>query len=187
MLTTMALGNKAANFTLPDCIDDLDITLNDYALDDHNNAAPVVIAFICNHCPFVKHIIDHFLVIAKDYQTKGIKFIAICPNDSTVYPEDSPEKMREFAEFHAFSFPYCYDETQEVTSIYQAICTPDFYVFDQQHQLAYHGRFDDSRPNSHTAITGDDLALALNCVLDNQAFPGTQHPSLGCSIKWKKT
>lgn len=174
------LNSKAPNFNLPDIIDDLDITLDGYAPD-----APVVLAFICNHCPFVNHIIDHFVSLANEYQKQGVRFIAISPNDANNYPEDAPDKMRAFAELYHFSFPYCYDETQAVAQSYQAICTPEFYVLDRQHHLVYHGRFDDSRPSSRTPVTGSDLRTALDCVLSNTPVPEKQIPSLGCVIKWK--
>ena len=168
------------SFTLPDSRDDIDINLSNYVLN-----APFVIAFICNHCPFVKHLIEQFAAVAKEYQKQGVKFIAINPNDAAAYPEDAQNKMRAFAELHQFSFPYCFDESQHVAMAYETICTPDFYVFDHQQQLRYHGRFDDSRPNGRTPVTGADLMTALNCVLHNKYYPGIQHPSLGCSIKWK--
>jgi peroxiredoxin len=146
----------------------------------------VVICFICNHCPFVKHIADELADVGRHARDKGLAFIAISSNDITTHPDDAPEKMAEFAEQHAFTFPYCYDETQDVAKAFKAACTPDFYVFDDQMQLAYRGQFDDSRPDAEAPVTGADLRAAIDAVAEGNQPTKDQKPSIGCNIKWKK-
>lgn len=177
----MPLGAKAPDFCLPDTISKKNLSLQQ--LRSPNSAT--VIMFICNHCPFVVHIQKKLVEIADIYQKKGTRFIAISSNDVTEYPEDSPEKMREVAQSLHFPFPYLYDETQTIAKAYQAACTPDFYVFDQNLQCIYRGRFDDSRPGKDIPVTGKDLTDALDAFLNNTPAPEEQHPSIGCNIKWK--
>jgi len=179
--TMLPLGTIAPDFTLPDTESDALISLRD------GKATPqaTVIMFICNHCPFVKHIQQKLVSIAKEYQKKGIRFIAISANDVKNYPADSPENMRSEAKQAGYTFPYLYDETQAVAKTYQAACTPDFYVFDQHLACVYRGRFDQSRPGNATPVTGDDLTQALDQLLTKQPVNSKQFPSIGCNIKWK--
>ena len=141
--------------------------------------------FICNHCPYVKHVQTKLAQLAKDYQEKGIAFIAINSNDIQTYPEDSPEKMKEVAEKLNYSFPYLFDETQEVAKAYKAACTPDFYIFDQNLECVYRGQLDDSRPGNQIPVTGKDLCNALDCLISGTTTSSIQKPSTGCNIKWK--
>jgi peroxiredoxin len=146
----------------------------------------LVIAFVCNHCPFVIHLADALGSCARDYQTRGVQFIAINPNDVANYPADAPEQMPGFAQRHRWEFPYLYDESQEVAKAYAAACTPDFYVFDGNLKLAYAGQFDATRPNRGDHVTGADLRAALNSLLENSTGPEQPwKPSSGCNIKWK--
>lgn len=144
-----------------------------------------VIMFICNHCPFVKHIQKDLVQLANDYLAKGISFIAISSNDVESYSEDAPDKMKLEAEHYHYPFPYLYDETQAVAKAYQAACTPDFYIFDKDLQLVYRGQMDDSRPSSHIPVTGRDLRNALDSILQGKKPDPQQKPSVGCNIKWK--
>ncbi len=176
----LPLGTKAPDFTLPDTI-----TQQSMSLTDLKSEKATMIMFICNHCPFVKHIQHGLAKIAKEYQSKGVQFIAICSNDIKDYPEDSPEKMKEEAKEVGYTFPYLYDETQEVAKAYDAACTPDFYIFDKDLILVYRGRFDDSTPGKDTPVTGKDLKAALDQLLAGAAISPEQKPSVGCNIKWK--
>lgn len=144
-----------------------------------------LVMFICNHCPFVHHVLDEILMIASDYRVQGIGIIAISSNDPVKYPMDAPHKMTEFAFKNSFSFPYLFDETQEVAKAYDAACTPDFYVFDSQDRLVYRGQLDDSRPGNNIPLSGSDLRNAIDGVLYNRTIPQNQKPSMGCNIKWK--
>lgn len=177
----MPLGTKAPDFNLPDTISQKTLSLRQLSAAH----SATVIMFICNHCPFVVHIQKNLVEVANAYQKKGIRFIAISSNDISEYPEDSPEKMREVAQKMHYPFPYLYDESQAVAKAYQAACTPDFYVFNQNMQLVYRGRFDDSRPGKEIPVTGNDLTRALDAILNNAELPQEQHPSMGCNIKWK--
>lgn len=180
----LPLGTIAPDFKLPDARKPNTFV----TLQTHPSSIATVIMFICNHCPYVKHIQSKLVDIANKYQTQGIHFIAISSNDIKNYPDDSPEKMRIEAEQHAYPFPYLYDETQEVAKAYLAACTPDFYIFDNRNDLAciYRGRFDGSTPGNNIPVTGEDLTLALDNLLTNQPISHIQHPSIGCNIKWKK-
>ncbi len=140
--------------------------------------------FICRHCPYVIHVRDEILRIASDYKSKGISFVAISSNDAAAYPDDAPDKLREMALENSFPFPLLYDETQAVAKAYHAQCTPEFYLYNSQKLLAYHGRLDESTPGNRLPLTGRDLRLALDAVLRNEECSGTQQPSMGCSIKW---
>lgn len=175
----IALGSPAPDFVLTDPTG-APWTLNKVAAEGQ----PVLVAFICNHCPYVVHIIDAFAAFARDYHAKGLAIVAISANDVDTYPQDGPEKMGKFADHHGFIFPYLYDESQDAALAYQAVCTPDFFLFDQHRKLVYRGQFDDSRP-SRGAPTGADLRAAADAVLEGRAPSGEQKPSVGCSIKWK--
>ncbi len=141
--------------------------------------------FICNHCPYVIHVNRELVKLSREYSAKGLGFAAISSNDANNYPADSPEKMRRVAAETGYTFPYLYDETQEVARAYDAACTPDFYVFDAADQLYYRGRLDGSRPGNDTPLTGTDLRHALDLLLSDQPAPDKQYPSAGCNIKWK--
>ncbi len=177
--TMLPLGTTAPDFALPDTTADMKtVSRSDFA------GRPLVVMFICNHCPFVKHIADRLGPVASDYMAKGVAVVAISSNDVKNYPADSPEKMTEEAATHGWTFPYLYDEDQSVAQAYKAACTPDFYLFDSNHKLAYRGQFDDSRPDSGTPVTGADLTAAVEAVLAEKSPPEPQKPSLGCNIKW---
>lgn len=178
--TMLPLGTEAPDFRLPDTDGKI------VALEDLRNAPALVVAFICNHCPFVKHIRHEFATLARDYQGKGVAVVGINSNDAANYPDDSPEMMvREKAEV-GYSFPYLYDETQEVAKAYKAACTPDFYIFDGDRKLAYRGQLDGSRPGNAIPVTGKDLRSALDAVLAGRPVGDDQRPSIGCNIKWKR-
>lgn len=174
------LGKLAPDFSL------LEVqTQKIYHLSEQMPAKATVILFICNHCPYVIHIREKLLQLARAYQKKGVRFIAISSNETENYPEDSPEKMKDMAEKHAFPFPYLFDETQTVAKAYQAACTPDFYLFDEKMECVYRGRFDESTPKNNKPVTGKDLEAALRALLLGQTIDTAQYPSLGCNIKWK--
>lgn len=175
------LGTKAPDFNLPDTISGKQISLDEIKSDK-----ATVVMFICNHCPYVIHIIDELSEVVKEYQKKGVNFAAISSNDIVNYPQDSPERMKEFAEAHKFSFPYLFDETQEVAKAYKAECTPDIFVYDKDMKLVYRGQFDDSRPSLSKPVTGKDLTAALDAILEGRPVDENQIPSIGCNIKWKK-
>lgn len=179
--TMLPLGTKAPGFTLPDTVSGTTKSMDELFSD-----VATVVMFLCNHCPYVKHVNEEIVRLAKDYQTKGVRFIAISSNDVENYPQDSPEKMKAVAEQEGYPFPYLYDETQEVARGYDAACTPDFYVFDGSRELFYRGRLDSSRPGNDDPLTGKDLRAAIDAVLANQPAPEPQYPSGGCNIKWKK-
>lgn len=144
-----------------------------------------LVFFICNHCPFVHHVMEEVVRIANDYRVQGIGIIAISSNDVVNYPQDAPELMTEFAFENNFEFPYLYDETQEVAKAYNAACTPDFYLFDNQDKLVYRGQLDDSRPGNGIPLSGSDLRGAIDGILYNRIINPNQKPSIGCNIKWK--
>ncbi len=176
----MPLGTIAPDFTLPNPVTGETATLQGLKSD-----TATVIMFICNHCPYVKHLNGEIVKLAKDYQPKGVSVIAINSNDVNNYPEDAPEKMKEVAQQVGYSFPYLYDETQEVAKAYQAACTPDFYVFDKDLKCAYRGRLDGATPKNNVPVTGEELRAALDAILAGQPVNSDQKPSMGCSIKWK--
>lgn len=177
----LPLGTKAPDFKLPDTTSNRIV-----ALGDITSPKATVIMFLCNHCPYVLHVNDEIVRLAKEYQAKGVSFVGISSNNAEAYPEDGPEKMRELAREVGYPFPYLYDETQEVARNYDAACTPDFYVFDSDLCLAYRGQLDDSRPKRNpTPVTGKDLRAALDAVLSGQHPDSVQRPSGGCNIKWK--
>ncbi|MGB9690098.1 thioredoxin family protein [Thermogutta sp.] len=175
----LPLGAKAPDFALPDTEGRI------VRLSDFDGAPALLVIFLCNHCPYVKHIADHLAEFAKEYQAKGVAIVGINSNDATSYPDDSPEKMREEVKLRGYTFPYLYDETQEVAKAYRAACTPDFFLFDKERRLVYRGQYDDSRPGNGIPVTGKDLRAAIEAVLAGQPVPADQKPSLGCNIKWK--
>lgn len=179
--TMLALGTIAPPFELLDVVTEKMQSLTALA----SNKATVVM-FICNHCPYVIHIQKKLVEVVKKYQAKEISFIAISSNDVRNYPGDSPEKMRLEAEHNDYTFPYLYDETQEVAKAYQAACTPDFYIFDNNLACVYRGRFDAATPGNQNPVTGIELTGALDSILAGKPVTDDQKPSLGCNIKWKK-
>jgi thiol-disulfide isomerase/thioredoxin len=179
--TMLELGTQAPEFTLPDTVSGDDISLGNIASDK-----ATVVMFLCNHCPYVIHVNPEIVRLAKEYQAKGVSFVGISSNDVENYPQDGPEKMKEQAKAVGYTFPYLYDETQEVAKAYDAACTPDFYVFDGDLKLVYRGRLDDSRPKNDNPLTGKDLRAALDAVLAGEPVSEKQYPSGGCNIKWKK-
>ncbi|HBH23813.1 MAG TPA: thioredoxin family protein [Cytophagales bacterium] len=177
----LELGTKAPEFTLIDTITEQEMSINNIKGD-----TATVVMFICNHCPFVKHVNDELVRLGNDYKDKGIGFVAISSNDVENYPDDSPGLMKIVAQELEYPFPYLYDETQEVAKAYDAACTPDFYVFDKNLKLVYRGQLDDSRPGNDIPVTGKDLRSALNALIDGKEVSDDQKPSLGCNIKWKQ-
>lgn len=177
----LPLGTKAPDFNLHDTC-----TGKNKSLQDLKSDKGTVIMFICNHCPYVKHLQSKLVEVAKKYQKQGISFIAISSNDVVNYPADSPEKMKLEAEKNGYTFPYLYDETQQVAKAYQAACTPDFYLFDGDLKCVYRGCFDDSTPGNGRPVTGKDLSEALDDLLSGKVISSDQKPSVGCNIKWKK-
>jgi peroxiredoxin len=176
----LELGTLAPDFTLSDTISGETMSLNELKSDQ-----ATVVMFICNHCPFVKHVNAELVKLANDYRPKGIAFVAISSNDVENYPEDSPEKMKEYAQKLGYPFPYLYDESQDVARAYKAACTPDFYIFDDNLKLVYRGQLDDSRPSSDIPVTGSDIRTALDNLQAGRPVDRNQKPSLGCNIKWK--
>ncbi len=175
----LPLGTLAEDFSLPD-FEGKFVSLSDY-----KDAPALLIVFMCNHCPYVIHVLDNLVELIKEYQKKGVAVVAISSNDIIQYPEDCLELMALLASEHNFTFPYLYDESQKVAKTYRAACTPDFFVFDSKHELAYRGQMDSSRPDSDIPVTGDDLRAALDAVLNGQKPTSKQFPSMGCNIKWK--
>lgn len=176
----LPLGTKAPDFTLLDTVSGKSLSLQQL-----KSEVATVVMFICNHCPYVKHVQQELVKIAHDYQNKQIKFIAISANDASNYPDDGPEKMRETAQKLNFSFPYLYDESQIVAKAYQAACTPDYFIFDKDLRCVYRGQLDDSRPGNGIPITGKDVRAALDAILAGIAVSADQKLSMGCNIKWK--
>jgi thiol-disulfide isomerase/thioredoxin len=176
----LALGTQAPDFKLPDTVSGQTLSLSEL-----RSGQATVIMFICNHCPFVKHVNAQLVQLAQDYQPKGVAFVAISANDVENYPEDSPEKMKAYAQKLGYPFPYLYDESQDIARAYKAACTPDFYIFDGELKLVYRGQLDDSRPQSEIPVTGADVRAALDNVLADEPVSVDQKPSLGCNIKWK--
>lgn len=177
----MALGTKAPDFKLMDTITDHLISL-----DEVKGERGTLIMFICNHCPFVKHINEEIVHLANDYRPLGFGSAAIMSNDIENYPQDSPEKMKEHAMKHQYSFPYLFDGTQEIAKAYNAACTPDFFLFDAELKLIYRGQLDDSRPGNGIHPSGRDIREAMDAILNNRKVSTIQKPSIGCNIKWKE-
>ena len=175
----LPLGTQAPDFRLPDPGGKV------VALSDFKSVPALLVVFMCNHCPYVKHLRDGLAQLARDYRSRGVAVVGINSNDVANYPADSPAKMAAEAAAAGYTFPYLYDETQAVAKAYRAACTPDLYVFDQDQRLVYRGRFDDSRPGSSVPATGKDVRAALDAVLAGKAVLPNQKPSIGCNIKWK--
>jgi peroxiredoxin len=177
--TMRALGERAPNFSLPN-VDGKTVSLKDF-----NGKPGLLVIFMCNHCPFVIHLRSALAEFGKEYQAKGLGIVGISSNDITTHPDDSPRRMKEEAKSAGYTFPYLFDESQEVAQAYGAACTPDFFLFDGQQRLVYRGQFDDSRPGNGKPITGADLRAACDAVLGGKAVSSKQKPSIGCNIKWK--
>ena len=176
--TMLELGTQCPDFSLSD-MNGKRISNRDF--EKH----PLLVAFICNHCPYVKNIIDVLARRLKDYQDNGVRVVTIMSNDYQAYPNDKPEEMKKVAETFKFTFPYLLDESQEVAKKFRAACTPDFFLFDSNHKLVYRGQFDDSRPGNDEPVTGRDLSLAVEHLLTGEPISQDQKPSVGCNIKWK--
>lgn len=176
--TMLPLGTPAPDFSLLN-VDSKTVSLADFA-----DAKALVVIFMCNHCPFVKHLAPALAEFGRECQAKGVAVVAISSNDVANYPDDSPEQMVHEAENRGYTFPYLYDEDQSVAQAYKAACTPDFYVFDSEKKLAYRGQFDASRPGNEVPVTGSDLRQAVDAVVAGQPVPEPQMPSIGCNIKW---
>ena len=177
--TMLPLGTQAPDFRLPDP------SGKQVSLADFKSAPALLVVFMCNHCPYVKHIRDGLARLARDYRPRGVAVVGINANDVANYPADSPAKMAEEAASAGYIFPYLYDETQSVAKAYRAACTPDLYLFDQEQRLVYRGQFDDSRPGNGLPVTGKDMRAALDAVLAGKPVPPAQKASIGCNIKWK--
>lgn len=179
--TMLPLGTPAPEFSLPNAADGATVQLSDY-----KDSKGLLVIFMCNHCPFVKHVAEGLKSLTDEYMSKGLGVVAISSNDAENYPADSPEKMKEEIEARGYKFAYLFDEDQAVAKAYKAACTPDFFVFDQDHKLAYRGQLDSSRPENGVPVTGEDLRKALDLVLAGESVPeDDQKPSVGCNIKWK--
>ena len=178
--TMVDIGTPSPDFKLVDTMSGAKLTY-----DDVKGEKGTLVLFICNHCPYVIHTIEALVDVANDYEPKGIGTVAISSNDVEKYPVDSPDNMEAFALNNFFTFPYLYDETQEVARAYDAACTPDIYLFDAASKLYYRGRLDESRPNSGKPVTGEDLRQAVDAMLKGAPSPEKQYPSAGCGIKWK--
>jgi peroxiredoxin len=174
------LGTTAPLFALPDTVTGRTVALTDFSANP-----ALLVTFICNHCPYVKHILEGFVAFARDFESRGLAVVAISSNDVRSYPEDSPLEMKRVATLRGFTFPYLYDESQATARAYQAVCTPDFFLFDRERRLRYRGQFDGSRPGGGTPVTGADLRAATEALLAGGAVPPEQIPSVGCGIKWK--
>jgi peroxiredoxin len=177
--TMVALGTKAPDFRLSDSSGTI------VSLDDFKGAAALLVMFICNHCPFVKHIRSGLAKLGRDYKGRGLAIVAINSNDVLSYPEDSPEEMAKETRAAGYEFSYLYDEEQEVAKAYRAACTPDFFLFDRERRLVYRGQFDNSRPGNNLPVTGADLRAAADAVLAGSSPSADQKASIGCNIKWK--
>jgi peroxiredoxin len=177
--TMLPLGTTAPDFKLPDPDGKI------VSRADFKDRSALLVLFICNHCPYVKHIRAGLAQLARDYLPKQVAIIGINSNDVANYPEDSPAKMKAEVKSAGYTFPYLYDETQAVAKAYRAACTPDLYLFDQNHRLVYRGQFDDSRPGNGIPVTGTDLRAALDAMLAGRPVPPDQKASVGCNIKWK--
>ncbi len=174
----LPLGTAAPDFSLPDT-DGNTVSLSDFS------GKPLLVAFICNHCPFVIHIREGFASLCREYQERGVAVVGISSNDISTHPDDSPEKMAAEKASAGYAFPYLFDESQDVAKAYNAACTPDFFLFDASHKLVYRGQLDDSRPDSGIPVTGADLRAAFDAVLAGEPVSEEQKPSVGCNIKWK--
>lgn len=178
--TMLELGTSAPDFSLIDPVTEQQVSLTDFS------GQPLLLAFISNHCPYVILIKEAFTQFAREYQAKGLKVVAINANDVENYPDDSPEKMIKDVNTYGYTFPYLFDESQQVAKQYQAACTPDFFMFDADHRLYYRGQFDKARPKSDIPVTGEDMKNAADKLLAGAPAPEIQLASLGCNIKWKE-
>jgi peroxiredoxin len=177
--TMRKLGTPAPDFSLMN-VDGRLVGLNDF-----KDQPALLVIFMCNHCPFVKHVADGLAQLARDYMPRGVAIVGINSNDAAAHPQDSPEQMIHEAELRGYSFPYLYDETQEVAKAYGAACTPDFFLYDKSRKLIYRGQLDASRPGNGVPVTGGDLRAALDALLANKPLPEKQIASIGCNIKWR--
>ncbi len=175
-----ALGTPAPDFDLPDVVSGKKISLSSFA-----GKKALLVMFISRHCPFVQHIKEELARIGKDYRSRDVGVVAVCANDIANYPDDKPEKLKEMAEETGLEFPVLYDESQETAKAFAAACTPDFFLFDVDRKLVYRGQLDDSRPSNGKPVTGRDLRVALDAVLNGRPVTQDQRPSIGCNIKWK--
>ncbi|MEX0818536.1 MAG: thioredoxin family protein, partial [Pirellulaceae bacterium] len=178
--TMLPLGTKAPDFSL------VNVDGQTASLSDFEGKPALLVIFMCNHCPFVKHVAAELARLGHEYQSRGVAIVGISSNDVSGYPADSPEQMIHEAELQGYSFPYLYDETQEVAKAYKAACTPDFFLFDGEQKLVYRGQLDSSRPGNGIPVTGEDLRGAIDMVLAGEPVPQDQTPSIGCNIKWKE-
>jgi peroxiredoxin len=177
----LPIGTPAPPFSLRDVVSG-----QSYSLASFNGKAALLVMFICRHCPYVVHVEQEIAKIGQDYTDSGLGIIGISSNDPASYPDDAPPQLKEMAERLGFTFPFCFDETQDVAMAYGAACTPDFYLFDRERRLVYHGQLDDSRPGSNKPVTGRDLRAVINAVLAGKPVDSKQRASIGCSIKWKR-
>jgi peroxiredoxin len=177
----LALGTSAPDFRLPDVVSGKTISLDTFA-----GKHALLVIFICRHCPYVQHVKEELARLGRDYAGKGIGIVAISANDVADYPDDAPDKLAAMAKGLGFTFPFCYDESQETAKAYTAACTPDFFLFDASRALVYRGQLDDSRPGNNKPVTGRDLRAALDAALAGKPVSPKQQPSIGCNIKWKK-
>lgn len=177
----LPLGTPAPPFSLPDVVSG-----NLYSLNSFAGKAALLVMFICRHCPYVEHVEQQLAKLGKDYAGTGLGIIGISSNDPVGYPDDAPPRLKEMAERLGFSFPFCFDESQDVAKAYRAACTPDFYLFDRDRRLVYRGQLDDSRPGSNKPVTGRDLRAAIDAALAGKPVDSNQKASIGCSIKWKR-
>jgi len=178
--TMLPIGTKAPEFSLPGT-DGSSVSLSDFSA-----SRGLLVVFMCNHCPFVKHLRQELAEFSREFQAKGLGIVGISSNDVENYPDDSPAKMQEEATDAGYTFPYLYDESQDVAKAYRAACTPDFFLFDAEQTLVYRGQFDDSRPGNGQAVTGNDLRAAATAMLEGQEVSPDQTPAIGCNIKWKE-
>lgn len=178
--TMLPLGTPAPDFRLTNAVDGRTV-----ALADLKDKPALLVVFMCNHCPFVKHVAAGLAQLARDYQTRGVAMVGINSNDVTSHPDDSPDRMREEAQARGYMFPYLFDESQQVAKAYRAACTPDFFLFDKSRRLVYRGQMDSSRPDNGIPVTGADLRAALDAVLAGRSPAAEQKSSIGCNIKWR--
>jgi peroxiredoxin len=177
--TMLELGTAAPDFALPDT----DGTI--VSMQALGSAPALLVMFICNHCPFVRHVRSELARLGRDYAARGVAVVGINANDAEQYPDDAPPAMKREKEEAGYAFPYLFDESQQVAAAYRAACTPDFYLFDADRKLVYRGQLDDSRPGNDVPVTGADVRAALDALLAGRPVPADQKPSLGCNIKWK--
>ncbi len=179
--TMLALGTQAPDFHLPDVVSDQTMSL-----DTFTGKKALLVMFICQHCPYVQHVKEELARLGRDYAKEDVGIVAISANDAAAYPDDAPDQLKKMAKELGFTFPLCYDESQEVAKAYTAACTPDFFLFDAQRRLVYRGQLDDSRPGNGKPVNGRDLRAAIEAVLAGKPVSHDQRSSLGCNIKWKK-